>query len=69
VALKEGHVDMVWLFLQYKTSVNISAFDLAKPLLCAARENRINVVRLLLDNGAPVNVLGEYGSVLWEVSL
>lgn len=68
VASKEGHVDMVRLFLQHKTSINTSAFDLAEPLLCAARENRIDVVRLLLDNGAPVNVTGEYGSVLWEVS-
>jgi len=64
VALKEGYVDMVWLFLQYKTSINISAFNFAKPLLYAVRENHINVVRLLLDNSAPINILGEYGSVL-----
>ena len=64
MALKEGYVDMVWLFLQYIILINTLAFDLAKPLLCAIRENRVNVVRLLLDNGAPINILGEYGFVL-----
>ena len=62
MALKEGHVNIVRL--QYKISINISAFDLTKPLLYAIRENRINMVRLLLDNSAPINISGEYGSIL-----
>ena len=64
MALKGGHIDIVQLFLQHKTSINTLAFDLTELLLCATRENRINIIYLFLDNGTPINALGEYSSVL-----
>ena len=63
MALKGGHVN-IGLFLQYKTSINILAFNLTEPLLCAIKENCIDVVYLLLDNNMFVNASGEYSFIL-----
>ena len=45
--------------------VNIN--NLIKPLLLAAEKGYIDIVRLLLEQGAPINVLREGESLLLEL--
>ena len=59
-AIIKGDVETVKKFIEYGSDVNEN-FDGVTPLMLAARYNRVAIIKLLLDNGAKLNALDQYG--------
>lgn len=59
-AIAKGDVDTVKKMIEFGTDVNATSNGMT-PLMFAARYNKVEIVKLLLQNGAKVNVKDEKG--------
>lgn len=59
-AIAKGDVDTVKKMIQFGTDVNATSNGMT-PLMFAARYNKVEIVKLLLENGARVNTKDEKG--------
>lgn len=59
-AIIKGDMETVKKFVEYGSDVNEN-FNGITPLMLAARYNRVEIIKYLLDNGAKLNTMDEYG--------
>jgi len=59
-AIMKGDLATVKKFVEYGSNVNEPSKGLT-PLMFAARYNRVEIIKYLLENGAKVNAQDEYG--------
>ncbi len=59
-AVVKGDLNAVKVLIEYGSNVNELSNDFT-PLMLAARYNRIDIVEILLKNGADINVKNEKG--------
>src|SRR5688572_30504831 len=57
---RQGNVDAVKLFLDAGMNTEVKTRDGQTPLMVAALGNQIDVVKLLLENGADVNARNKF---------
>jgi len=60
VAISKGDLVAVKKFIEYGADVNVMSEDLT-PLMIAARYNKHEIIKVLLENGAKANVKNEGG--------
>jgi ankyrin repeat protein len=60
IAIQKGDVETVKKFIEYGTDVNEKSNGMT-PLMIAARYNRADIIRLLLEKGANVKASDEKG--------
>lgn len=60
VAISKGDLDTVKKFIEYGADVNQMSEDLS-PLMTAARYNKVEIIKVLLANGARANEKNEKG--------
>lgn len=60
VAVGKGDLEFVRKLIEYGANVNEMSEDLS-PLMIAARYNRVDIMRVLLANGADASVKNEKG--------
>lgn len=59
-AIIKGDVETVKKFVEYGADVNENVNGVT-PLMLAARYNRVEIINFLLDNGAKLDALDQYG--------
>ena len=59
-AVIKGDMETVKKFVEYGSDVNENINGVT-PLMLAARYNRVEIIKYLLDNGANLNALDQYG--------
>ena len=59
-AISKGDLDAVKKFIEYGSDVNES-FEGVTPLMLAARYNRVEIIKLLLEKGAKADAKDERG--------
>lgn len=59
-AVIKGDMETVKKFVEYGSDVNENINGVT-PLMLAARYNRVEIIKYLLDNGAKLNALDQYG--------
>lgn len=60
VAISKGDVEIVVKFIEYGADVNEQSDDMS-PLMVAARYNKVEIIKILLANGARPNTKNEKG--------
>lgn len=60
VAVSKGDVEIVKKFIAYGADVNEQSEDMT-PLMIAARYNKVEIIKVLLENGARPEVKNEKG--------
>lgn len=60
VAVSKGDIEIVKKFIEYGADVNQMSEDMT-PLMIAARYNKVEILNVLLANGARPNVKNEKG--------
>lgn len=59
-AILKGDIEVVKKFIEYGTDVNEKSNGMS-PLMIAARYNRVEIIKILLANGANLNLKDEKG--------
>ena len=59
-AIAKGDLQTVKKFIEYGVNVNDTSNGLT-PLMMAARYNKVEIIKMLLDNGAKTNIEDEKG--------
>ena len=59
-AIAKGDLQTVKKFIEYGVNVNETSNGLT-PLMMAARYNKVEIIKMLLDNGAKTNIEDEKG--------
>jgi ankyrin repeat protein len=60
VAISKGDIESVKKFIEYGVDVNEESNGMT-PLMVAARYNKVDIIKILIANGARVNVKNENG--------
>lgn len=60
IAIMKGDTETVKKFIEYGANVNEKSNDMT-PLMIAARYNRVDIIKLLLENGASLKTVNEKG--------
>lgn len=61
VAISKGDIKMVMKFIEYGTDVNQRTNDDMTPLMTAARYNKVEIIKMLLAQGARPNAKNTKG--------
>ena len=60
VAISKGDIEVVKKFIEYGSDVNEKSNGMT-PLMLAARYNKVEIIKILLSNGANLNAKDEKG--------
>jgi len=61
VAISKGDIQIVLKFIEYGADVNEKAEDDMTPLMTAARYNKVEIIKILLAQGAKPGIKNEKG--------
>jgi ankyrin repeat protein len=61
VAISKGDIKMVLKFIEYGTDINKRTDDDMTPLMTAARYNKVEIIKILLAQGARPNIKNSKG--------
>ena len=70
IAVKQGNIKMVKMFLEAGESPNLKDEDSGTtPLISAVRYQYVHITRLLLENGANLNIPDKTGNTPLEIAM